>query len=104
VLKLVFSWASLPVVRIQAPLVLKIQQQDFKKLGINQAPEVEAMMKSVEGGLADAAVVAAALWASAYPIFLLIWFGRSKIRREIAGWAGHTLPPRPPGSPEWETM
>jgi hypothetical protein len=60
-----------------------------------QADTLEAMRQAGQttagfGGLANsfalAGVVIGLLWALALPVFVLIWFARPAIKREVAGW------------------
>ncbi len=54
-----------------------------KQMGSSPAPGMEAIMwASVVFG-----IVAGILWVCALPVFVLIWFGRRKIRNEVASWA-----------------
>ncbi len=37
---------------------------------------------------ATGGVVVTAIWGAVLPIFLLVWFGLGRIRREVSGWTG----------------
>ncbi len=56
-------------------------------VGGNAAGTSQAkMIEDITSLFTNVVVVLQGLWLMALPVFLLIWFGRSKIRADIADW------------------
>lgn len=73
VLKILFGIAG-------AFVGLAMQQEQFRQIS-QQTPAINT------GVIAVVVLVVVALWTCAYPVFLLIWFSRAKVKVEYAQWS-----------------
>jgi hypothetical protein len=60
-------------------------QASLKAMG--QQPNAPPGMAAMGGAFGIAVIVFTVVWGWAYPVFLLIWFRRPKIRAEVETWA-----------------
>jgi len=100
--KMISSWAVLKMVlgvvgnyfayqmqQEQIPLMLENQKKLMEKASPEAAAQAEQMVGMVSGITEIATVVGMVLgmaWLMVLPVFMLIWFIRPKIRKEMVGW------------------
>jgi len=73
----------------QIPLMLESQKKIMESAGASAAAGAEDMMGMISSITEIATMVGMVLglvWLMVLPTFMLIWFIRPKIRKEIAGW------------------
>ena len=88
---ILLAWAILKIAFAlwQAPLGLAFQkeiiplQQKMLAKGDPKAPDIGGIMET----LGPMIQIISVLWLCALPIFMLIWFMRTRIRDQVAGWA-----------------
>ncbi len=87
-MRLLKFWAvmRIPVVVIVTIAAVLMQELQFEIMG--QSPGLTPM--SFGGGFFDVMIVVTLVfglaWGWAFPVFLLIWLSRGKIKNEVAGW------------------
>lgn len=88
-------WAGIKMVFVVGYTILgdMAQQAQFEAMQemMQQDPNMPAAMPAMMGSFMQVfgvfTIVLGILWGWALPVFLLIWFARSKIKAEVAGWA-----------------
>ena len=81
-------WSGLKIVLVIGALALGLQTVDVQVAAMQQSvqgtqtPMSPAMMKTV----AQFSLGLALLWGAALPVFMLIWFGRQRIKNEVSSW------------------
>ncbi len=88
-------WAGIKMMFVVGNTILAdmAQQAQFEAMQemMQQDPNMPAGMPAMMGSFMQVfgvfAIVVGILWGWALPVFLLIWFSRSKIKAEVAGWA-----------------
>ncbi|MCF6311876.1 MAG: hypothetical protein L3J39_05440 [Verrucomicrobiales bacterium] len=75
----------------QLPLLMEQQKKAMEKAGgaggAAGAEQVADMVSSATEIFSTVALVAGLLWVMVLPVFILIWFIRPKIRRDMATWS-----------------
>lgn len=101
------AYAALRIVQglILAVVTGMMQQELFQvSMAVTAAgsPAAAGIAAPMSAGMAILSVAAVALWAMAFPIFLIVWFQRPSIRREVRMWTGPVAVARPGavGQPE----
>jgi len=69
----------------QMPLMMEHQQKMMKKSGAG-AEQMAEMITGVTEIATMVGMVFGLAWLMVLPVFILIWFIRPKIRKEVAGW------------------
>ncbi|NNF44738.1 MAG: hypothetical protein HKO59_05770, partial [Phycisphaerales bacterium] len=64
-------------------------------------PGMASMGSGFFSAIGIVGVVFGLLWGWALPVFLLIWFGRPKVKQEMATWAGGGVPALPAEPATW---
>jgi hypothetical protein len=110
--KVCLTWATLKMLYAVPYSLLQyhINKVQFEALQNDPNMPAGGAMTRLFDMIGIFAVVFGLLWLWALPVFMFIWFGRSRIREEIAGWdggAGLPAPPAgdapfaPPADPPW---
>ena len=87
-MRLLKFWAvvQIPVVVIVTIAEMLMQERLFEIMG--QSPGLTSM--PLGGGFFDVMIVVTLVfglaWGWAFPVFLLIWLSRGRIKNEVAGW------------------
>ncbi len=84
-----YAWLRLPVVLLSAGFAYWQQKAMFEAM--QQMQGGGGMPANLSGAMAFGQAAFVALWGAAWPVFLLIWFGRGKIKDEVAGWSSGVL-------------
>ncbi len=88
-------WAGIKMMFVVGNTILAdmVQQAQFEAMQevMQQDPNMPAGMPAMMGSFFQVfgvfTIVLGILWGWALPVFLLIWFSRSKIKAEVARWA-----------------
>lgn len=72
--------------REQIPLLLEQQQEAVKKAGGAGSEQVMEMVTGATEIISTVMLFAGLIWVMLLPIFILIWFIRPKIMRQVSGW------------------
>ena len=89
VLGVVGNYFAYQMQQEQIPLMLENQKKLMEKASPEAAAQAEQMVGMVSGITEIATVVGMVLgmaWLMVLPVFMLIWFIRPKIRKEMVGW------------------
>lgn len=84
ILKIVYAIATCIVTAFMQMAQMKAVLAQTANAGAS-APPAE-MMSSISIGVAAFTAVFTLLWLGALPIFMLIWFRRASVKREVASW------------------
>ncbi len=84
-LAIVWSIAKIAYELAYAGLNYRIQIQTWDAM--KDDPNLSTVGGGMAGGLAWVTAVATLLFGCAFPIFMLIWFSRRKIKEETASWS-----------------
>lgn len=79
VLKMIFGVAG-------ALVGLAMQQEQLQEISQQMSQQNAPISGSVLAVLGAVGVVFGILWTCAFPVFLLIWFSRAKVKTEYAQW------------------
>jgi hypothetical protein len=82
-----FAWALLKMAFVlgNSALAYVVQQAQFEAMG-KQMPPGAPMSPAFYTVVGTLGVAFGVLWGWAFPVFLLIWLSRGKIKAEIAEW------------------
>lgn len=82
--KLIFAVISVAQMVL---MQIEVVQASMQQQGINSSGTPEAVMNSVMAVMFIVTAGFGLLFYGAFPVFVLIWFGRTKVREEIETWA-----------------
>ena len=77
---------SFKMQREMLPLVLDQQKKVMEKAGGAGSEQMIDIVSGATEVLSIAMLFVGLAWVMVLPIFMLIWFIRPKIRKEVAGW------------------
>ncbi len=83
-------WAVLKILAVVPNAVLTYVTVNAQMEAVPKDPNMQQMPAGLFSMIGSFGGIAAALWALlwgwAYPVFILIWFSRRKIKDEVEGW------------------
>ena len=62
-------------------------QKQAMQTAMQQSSTMPAMTAGVTQGTAAFGVCLGLVWGWAFPVFMLIWFGRGRIKEDVAEWS-----------------
>ncbi len=88
------TWAWLRICLVLAvSAVSAIMQHSVMTSLAQQDPTIAGMGSAFATGMGLLTLCVSVLWGWAFPVFMLIWLYRRKIRAEMAGWTAPASPP-----------
>ena len=80
-------WAVGKMLLVVATGVLTYQVFQETAARMSQTQGMQAMPGGFMSAMGGATTAVGVLWGWALPVFLLVWFGRRKIKQEVGAWA-----------------
>ncbi len=85
--KIITTWALIKIVAVVFTSILTVKVQEDMFAAMRQDPNMPPMGGTFYAAMGVFGMAVGLLWGWAFPIFVLIWFRRKKIKSEVAGWA-----------------
>lgn len=84
--KIIKAWALIKIVAVVFTTILTVKVQEDMFAAMQQDPNMLPMGSTFYTAMGFVGMAFGLLWGWAFPMFVLIWFRRKKIKSELAGW------------------
>ncbi len=84
--KIITAWALIKIVAVVFTTILGVKVQQDMFAAMRQGPNMPPMGNTFYAAMGVVGMAFGLLWGWAFPVFVLIWFRRKKIKSQVAGW------------------